>query len=233
VADTAAPGSFANADLPPAGPLRLAVFASGGGTTFQAMLDAIEQGDLDAEARLCVSDRPDAGALDRAREHGVETAVVRPAAYDTPSAFGTALLDRLRSRDVSFVALAGYLRKVPPNVVDAFRGRMTNLHPALLPAFGGAGMYGMHVHRAVLDYGAHWSGATVHLVDEEYDHGPIVLQEPVPVYADDTPEALANRVRAVEHRLYPEALRLFAQGRVRQDGRTVWIDDPDHPRRDP
>jgi phosphoribosylglycinamide formyltransferase-1 len=227
VADTAAPGSFANADLPPAGPLRLAVFASGGGTTFQAMLDAIEQGDLDAEARLCVSDRPDAGALDRAREHGVETAVVRPAAYDTPSAFGTALLDRLRSRDVSFVALAGYLRKVPPNVVDAFRGRMTNLHPALLPAFGGAGMYGMRVHRAVLDYGAHWSGATVHLVDEEYDHGPIVLQEPVPVYADDTPDALADRIQPVEHRLYVDALRLFARGRVRLDGRTVSFAEAD------
>jgi phosphoribosylglycinamide formyltransferase-1 len=110
---------------------------------------------------------------------------------------------------------------------------MTNIHPALLPAFGGQGMYGMHVHRAVLDYGVHWTGATVHLVDEEYDHGPIVLQEPVPVYADDTPEALADRVREVEHRLYPEALRLFAAGRVHQDDRCIRIDAPDHPRRSP
>jgi phosphoribosylglycinamide formyltransferase-1 len=135
------------------------------------------------------------------------------------------MLDVLDRYDVTFVALAGYMLKIPSNVVEAYRGRMTNVHPALLPAFGGKGMYGMHVHEAVLDYGVHWSGATVHLVDEEYDHGPIVLQEPVPVYADDTPQTLADRVKAVEHKLYPEALRLFAQGRIQFDGRTVRIDD--------
>jgi phosphoribosylglycinamide formyltransferase-1 len=123
--------------------------------------------------------------------------------------------------------------KVPANVVDTYRGRMTNVHPALLPAFGGQGMYGMHVHEAVLDYGAHWSGATVHLVDEEYDHGPIVLQEPVPVYADDTPQILADRIKDVEHRLYPEALRLFAEGRVHLDGRSVRIEGYDRPRSSP
>ncbi len=205
--------------------LRLAVFASGGGTNFQAILDAIDQGDLPATVVLCVSNTADAGALDRAERHDVPTAVVDPDAFDTPEDFGDALMDRLAAQDVTFVALAGYMRKIPPNVVDAYRGRMTNIHPALLPAFGGKGMYGMRVHRAVIDYGVHWSGATVHLVDEQYDHGPVVLQEPVPVYADDTPDALAARVLDVEHRLYPEALRLFAQDRVRVDGRTVRIKD--------
>lgn len=209
--------------------MRLAVFASGGGTNFQAILDAVADGTLPARPACCVSNTSDAGALARAERHDVPTAVVDPAEYDEPTAFGTALLDVLAQHDVSFVALAGYMLKVPPNVVDAYRGRMTNVHPALLPAFGGKGMYGTHVHEAVLEYGVHWTGATVHLVDEEYDHGPIVLQEPVPVHPDDTPQTLADRVKSVEHRLYPEALRLFAQDRVRFDGRTVRLDDYDRP----
>jgi len=213
--------------------MRLAVFASGGGTNFQAILDAIAAGTLPVQVVCCVSDTPDAGALDRAARHDVPTEVIEPSSFDAPASFGRTLLDTLSTYNASFVALAGYMQKIPPNVVDAYRGRMTNIHPALLPAFGGQGMYGMHVHRAVLEYGVHWSGATLHLVDEEYDHGPVVLQEPVPVYADDTPDELADRIRTVEHRLYPEALRLFAEDRVRRDGRAVWIDDPDYPRRIP
>jgi len=209
--------------------MRLAVFASGGGTNFQAILEAIEQGTLPAEPVCCVSDRPDAGALERAERHDVPASVVRPEKYDSPAAFGDALHEVLDRHDASFVALAGYLRKIPADVVARFRGRMTNIHPALLPAFGGKGMYGMNVHEAVIDYGVHWSGATVHLVDEEYDHGPIVLQEPVPVYSDDTPGALADRIRPVEHRLYPEALRLFAEDRVRFSGRSVRFEDGDGP----
>jgi phosphoribosylglycinamide formyltransferase-1 len=212
--------------------MRLAVFASGGGTNFQAILDAVDRGTLPAEPVCCVSNVPDAGALERAERAGVPTAVVPPGDYDDPAAFGDALLDVLSAHDVTFVALAGYMIKVPANVVEAYRGRMTNVHPALLPAFGGQGMYGMHVHQAVIEYGAHWSGATVHLVDEEYDQGPIVLQEPVPVYPDDTPQALADRIKTVEHRLYPDALRLFAEGRVDVQGRTVRIEE-DAPRSSP
>ncbi|MFB6274043.1 MAG: phosphoribosylglycinamide formyltransferase [Salinibacter sp.] len=212
--------------------MRLAVFASGGGTNFQAILDAIDAGNLPAEVVCCLSDTPDAGALVRADRQDLPTEVIEPSAFDAPAPFGRAVLDTLAHYDTSFVALAGYMQKIPPNVVGAYRGRMTNIHPALLPAFGGQGMYGMHVHRAVIEYGVHWSGATVHLVDEEYDHGPIVLQEPVPVYADDTPDELADRIRDVEHRLYPEALRLFAEDRIDRDGRTISIDDPEHPRRD-
>ncbi|WP_263788751.1 phosphoribosylglycinamide formyltransferase [Salinibacter grassmerensis] len=213
--------------------MRLAVFASGEGTNFQAILDAVSGGALPAEVACCISNTPDAGALERAEQHDVPTEVIPPASFENPETFGRALLDSLAAQDVTFVALAGYMQKIPPSVVDAYRGAMTNIHPALLPAFGGQGMYGMHVHHAVLDYGVHWTGATVHLVDEEYDHGPIVLQEPVPVYANDTPEALADRVRKVEHRLYPEALRLFAENRVHQNDRAIEFDDPGHPRRSP
>ena len=207
--------------------MRLAVFASGGGSNFQSMLDAIDRGALPATPVLCVSDRPGAGALQRAARYDVPTAVLPPDDYATPDAFGEALRDVLDAHSVTFVALAGYLRKIPPSVVAAYRGRMTNIHPALLPAFGGPGMYGMHVHRAVVDYGVHWTGATVHLVNDEYDQGPIVLQEPVPVYADDTPDDIAARVLTVEHRIYPMALRLFARDRVRIDGRQVQIVDPE------
>lgn len=204
--------------------MRLAVFASGSGTNFQALLDAADRGTLPARPVCCVSDTPEAGALERATRADLPTAVVEPRDYPDPSSFGRALLDVLAAHEVTFVALAGYMMKVPPNVVDTYRRKMTNLHPALLPAFGGKGMYGMNVHKAVIERGVHWSGVTVHLVDEEYDHGPIVLQEPVPVYADDTPQALADRVKDVEHRLYPEALRLFAEDRVTVDGRSVRIE---------
>lgn len=205
--------------------MRLAVFASGGGTNFQSILDAVQQGELPAHPVCCVSNTPEAGALERAQRHDVPAEVIPPGEYDSPSSFGAALLGLLDKHDASFIALAGYMIKIPANVVEAYRGRMTNVHPALLPAFGGKGMYGMRVHEAVVEYGVHWTGATVHLVDEEYDHGPVVLQEPVPVYADDTPEDVAERVKSVEHRLYPEALRLFAEDRVRMDGRTIWFDD--------
>jgi len=204
--------------------MRLAVFASGGGTNFQAILDATDRGDLPATPACCISDTPDAGALNRARKANVPTAVVEPRNYQSPTPFGQAVLEVLDTHDVDFIALAGYMMKVPANVVAAYRNQMTNLHPALLPAFGGKGMYGMNVHEAVIEFGVHWSGVTVHLVDEEYDHGPIVLQEPVPVYPTDTPQALAERIRKVEHRIYPEALRLFAEGRIEVNGRTVRID---------
>ncbi len=203
--------------------MRLAIFASGGGTNFQAILDAIERDGLPTEVVLLVSDRAEAGALDRAGSHGIPTAVLPPTDYESDDDLADALLDALRVRDATFVALAGYLRMIPSAVVQAFHHRMLNIHPALLPAFGGRGMYGRRVHRAVLDYGARWTGVTVHLVDEEYDTGPVVLQEPVPVEPDDTPESLAARVLKVEHRLYPEALRLFAEGRVATDGRRIHI----------
>lgn len=205
--------------------LRLAIFASGSGSNMQAIVDAAESGDLDVEIALVVSNRPDAGVVDRARNHGIPTLIIDPKSYDDESEYTADLLASLEEHAVNFVALAGYLRKVPSEIVDRFKGRMLNIHPALLPSFGGKGYYGRRVHEAVLKYGVQWTGVSVHVVDEEYDTGPIVLQEPVRVEPDDTPESLAARVLKVEHRLYPEALRLFAENRIRIDGRKVRILD--------
>ena len=211
--------------IDPDAPMRLAVFASGGGTNFQAILDAVENGTLPLTVALCLSNTPKAGALARAERHEVPTAVLDPRDFETETPYVEALMQVLGEHEVNFIALAGYLRKIPAAVVSAFRGRMVNIHPALLPAFGGKGLYGRRVHEAVLAYGVRWSGATVHLVDEEYDTGPIVLQEPAPVMPGDTPDSLAARVLRVEHRLYPQALRLFAEGRVRSEGRVVRIEE--------
>jgi phosphoribosylglycinamide formyltransferase-1 len=201
--------------------MKLAVFASGSGTNFQAVLDAIEAGDLPASAAVLISNDPDAGATDRAERHDVPTEIAHPGADD----HAERLLRVLERHDTDFAALAGYLKKIPSDVVRTFRHRMLNIHPALLPAFGGKGYYGMRVHRAVIERGVRWTGATVHLVDEDYDTGPIVLQTPVPVRPHDTPQTLADRVLEVEHRLLPEALRLFAENRVTVKDRRVHIAD--------
>ncbi len=182
-------------------PLPAAVFASGGGTNLQSLLDH-HAGDPPWRVRLVVSDREDAGALERARRAGVATRVI-PTRDRTAEEIAAETLAALEEHGVRLVFLAGYMKLVPQPVVAAFRGRMLNVHPALLPSFGGQGMYGIRVHRAVLASGARVSGPTVHLVDEEYDRGRILAQWPVPVLAGDTPEALAARVLEVEHRLYP------------------------------
>jgi formyltetrahydrofolate-dependent phosphoribosylglycinamide formyltransferase len=185
-------------------PVRVAVLASGGGTNLQALLDALQGSDL-ALVALVASDRPDAGALRRARGAGVATAVLhnpRDAAE---------LLAVLTGARADLVVLAGYLKLVPPAVVARFRWRMINIHPALLPAFGGPGMYGPRVHEAVLASGAAESGATVHYVDEQYDRGPIIAQARVAVRPDDTPATLAARVLEVEHRLLPQVVLELAR----------------------
>ncbi|HET9950096.1 MAG TPA: phosphoribosylglycinamide formyltransferase [Longimicrobiales bacterium] len=184
--------------------LRTAVFASGSGTNFQALLDR-----QTAEGRwqivLLVSDRESAGALARAERAGVPTAVV-PVAGRDPADVATDTLALLERHRVDLILLAGYLRLVPPEVVRRYEGRILNIHPALLPAFGGKGMYGERVHAAVLAAGEQRSGATVHFVDEEYDRGRILAQRSVPVLSGDTPRTLAARVLQVEHGLYPEAV---------------------------
>ncbi len=185
--------------------MRLAVFASGSGSNLQAILDS---GAFNVV--LCLSNTDRAGALARAQTHGVESVVLNPDGFAEESAYTAALLGLLRKHAVDTIALAGYLRKIPAPVVAAYRHRIVNIHPALLPAFGGKGLYGRRVHEAVLRAGMRQSGATVHYVDEEYDTGGIILQEAVPVYPEDTPETLARRVLELEHRLYPKALRLVA-----------------------
>jgi phosphoribosylglycinamide formyltransferase 1 len=183
--------------------LNAAVFASGGGTDLQALLDHQATGPC-WRVVVVVSDREEAGALARARRAGVDTRVV-PTRGRSGDDVATDTLAALGEHDVGVIFLAGYLKLVPAKVVAAYRRRILNIHPALLPSFGGKGMYGMNVHRAVLESGARVSGATVHFVDEEYDRGTIVAQWPVPVLPDDTPEALGARVLEVEHLLYPLA----------------------------
>ena len=194
--------------------MRLAVFVSGGGSNFQAILDAVSDGRLPARVVLCLASRSGIGALERAERSGVPARVLGTP-KDDQEAVAKEMLDHLAAHDADFVALAGFMRHVPPEVVRAFPGRMLNVHPALLPSFGGTGMYGRRVHEAVIASGVRFSGATVHVVDDGYDTGPIVLQGVVPVRQDDTPESLAARVLEVEHHLYPEALSLFARGRAR------------------
>jgi phosphoribosylglycinamide formyltransferase 1 len=197
--------------------LRAAVFASGRGSNFEvlaehAVRDPGEPGpasDPPWQVVLLVTDRPDAGALERARVREIPSSVVLVAGRD-PGEVARDLLEALETHEVDLVLLAGYLRLVPAEVVQAFRGRMLNVHPALLPSFGGKGMYGLHVHRAVLDAGARITGPTVHFVDERYDRGRILAQWPVPVLEGDTPESLARRVNEAEHRLYPAAVDLLA-----------------------
>ncbi len=188
--------------------LRVAVLASGSGTNLQALLDACVPPEP-AAVVLVASDKPGAGALARARQARVATHVI------TDPDDGDALLAALTQVTAGLIVLAGYLKLIPGPVVEAYAGRMINIHPALLPSFGGKGMYGMRVHRAVLESGATVSGSTVHLVTTEYDRGPILAQWPVPVLADDTPDMLRDRVLATEHQLLPAVVLAAARaGRV-------------------
>ncbi len=187
--------------------MKLAVCVSGRGSNLVALLTALRDSPA-AEVVLVLSHRADTPALEKAREWGI--------AAESLTSFqdGTEWLERLRRHEVDLIVLAGYLKLVPPEVIQAYRGRIVNIHPALLPDFGGPGMYGRHVHEAVIRSGATQSGATVHLVDEEYDRGPILAQARVPVLPGDTPDTLAARVLEAEHRLLPEViLRAAAVGR--------------------
>ena len=193
-----------------------AAFASGRGSNLEALFDDLADHPA-ARIALVASDRGDAPALARARRRGVPVAVLDPA-----DAAGTIAL--LEAHRIDWVVLAGYLKRIPAAVVERYRGRILNVHPALLPRFGGPGMYGARVHAAVIEAGETLSGASVHLVDEEYDRGPVVAQRTVPVEPGDTPETLAARVLEVEHRLLPAVVRAAAEGRVHAAGDRAWVE---------
>ena len=195
-------------------PRRLGVLISGRGTNLQAILDAAAEGRLDAEVALVVSNRPDAAGLDRARRAGVEAIVVDHRAFAERRAFERRLVDELRARDVRLVCLAGFMRLLGPEFLAAFPHAVLNIHPSLLPAFPG-----LEAQRQAFDYGVKITGATVHLVTEALDAGPIVLQAAVPVRDDDTPETLAARILVKEHEIYPEAIRIVLDGGWRLVGR--------------
>ena len=188
---------------------RIAVFCSGTGSNFKALFNAIRDRSLHADIVLCLSNRSTAGAMAFAREQQIPAVHLSEKQFESFDDFSEAMVATLRLHGVEAIMLAGYMRKVPEAVVKGWEGNILNIHPALLPKFGGEGMYGIHVHTAVLAAGEAESGATVHFVDEEYDRGEILLQGRVPVVAGDTPETLAARVLQCEHLVYADALEKF------------------------
>ncbi len=209
-------------------PTRLAVLLSGGGTTLQNLLDRIAGRRLAAAVSVVIASRRGAAGEERARRAGVPAAVVPRAEFADVDRFNDALHAELERHAFDLIVLAGFLS--PFQLRGRYRGRVLNIHPALVPAFSGKGYYGRRVHEAVLRSGARVSGCTVHFADDEYDHGPIILQGVVPVLDDDTPATLATRVHLLENELYPEAIRLFGEGRLLRDGQRVRI-LPQHPAR--
>lgn len=191
----------------------------GRGSNMQALIDATRDGRVAGEVGLVVSTTPGAPALERAAASGVRNCLIPADDFDTPEALDEALASAFEGAGVELICLAGYMRLLTSAFLNRFQGRIINIHPGLLPAFGGRGFYGRRVHEAVLAAGLKVSGATVHFVDEEYDHGPIILQREVPVEPGDTPETLAARVLAAEHIAYPEAVRLFAEGRIKSQSK--------------
>ncbi len=206
----------------PAQPLPVAVLISGGGTTLHNLIGRIAAGQLDLDIRLVISSTAKAGGLQLAAEAQIPTRVIRPGAFESEESFSAALFQACRDVGAQLAVMGGFLKHVL--VPSDFVHRVTNIHPALIPAFCGRGFYGRRVHQSVLDYGAKVSGCTVHFADDQYDHGPIILQKVVPVLEEDTVQSLAERVFAAECEAYPEALQWLAEGRVHVSGRRVRID---------
>lgn len=202
--------------------LRIGVLASGGGTNLESIIDACDRGEIDGDVVVVISNMPDAFALERARNHRID-AYSFPHKGVTREQHEADVMACLEQHQVDLVCLAGYLRMLTPAFINKYAGRLMNTHPALLPLFGGKGMHGLNVHQAVLDYGCKVSGCTIHFVTLEVDGGPIVLQKSVPVLEDDTAETLQERVLKEEHKLYPRAIELFAQGKLKLEGRKVRI----------
>ncbi len=206
-------------------PIRLAVLLSGGGTTLQNLADRVAAGELCAAINLVVSSKPEAYGLVRAQQLGIASSVVDKQAFADPADRSARVFELVREANADLVCLAGYLSLL--EIPDDFAGRVINIHPALLPSFGGQGMYGQRVHEAVLAAGCKVSGCTVHFCDQTYDTGPIIVQRTCPVLEDDTPDTLAKRVFEQERIAYPQAIDLIRQGRVRLNGRRAQIQPAD------
>ena len=198
--------------------LKIGVLVSGNGTNLQSILDSCES-DRFAEVAVVISNKADAYALKRAESKGVPTRVISHKDYPDRAAYDSELINILNEYDVGLVVLAGFMRILTGEFLRAFPGRVMNIHPALLPSFPG-----LEVRQAAIDYGVRFSGCTVHFVDEDVDTGPIIIQAVVPVYPEDSEDELKHRILKQEHKIYPEAIKLFAQGRLRIEGRKVFID---------
>jgi len=201
--------------------LKIAVLASGRGSNFAAILNNIKQGKIDAVICAVISNKKSAAVLEIAKDNQIPAFFVSSKKFPEQRDFDAQIMEILQKTNANFIVLAGYLKMIGKEIVRKYKNRILNIHPALLPSFGGKGMYGHHVHEAVLNYGCRVSGVTVHLVDEEYDTGLPIIQRCVPVKDDDTPETLAARVLKVEHKVFSEALQYFAEGRIEINGRKV------------
>lgn len=202
--------------------IRIGVLASGGGTNLQAIIDSCERGEIDGDVVVVISNIPEAYALERARKHSIP-AFAFPHKDLTREAHEREIASCLDQNKVDLVVLAGYLRMLTPVMITKYAGRMINTHPALLPSFGGEGMHGLKVHQAVIDHGCKVSGCTVHFVTLDVDGGPIIAQKAVQVLEDDTAETLQERILKEEHRLLPRSIQLFAQGKLKVEGRRVRV----------
>jgi phosphoribosylglycinamide formyltransferase 1 len=197
----------------------IGVLISGGGTNLQAIIDAIEAKKLDAEVCVVLSNKADAYGLARAKQHGIATAVLDHKSFASREDYDQAVVDVLRARGVELVILAGFMRLLSPVFIKAYSNRIMNIHPSLLPSFPG-----LHVQKKALDHGVRFAGCTVHFVNEECDEGPIIIQAVVPVYPDDDEATLAARILKQEHRIYPRAIQLYAEGQLHVTGRKVLVD---------
>lgn len=198
--------------------LKIGVLASGRGSNFQAIIDEIEAGKIPAKIEILIVDNPNAYAIERAKKHRIPYLFINPKDFRSKEAFYEKIRDELLSKDVELVILAGFMRIVKKPLLDAFPNRIMNIHPALLPSFPG-----LHGQKQAVDYGVRISGCTVHFVDEGVDSGPIIIQAAVPVHPDDTEDSLSERILKLEHKIFPEAIRLFAEGRLKVEGRKVKI----------
>ncbi|MDI3481739.1 MAG: phosphoribosylglycinamide formyltransferase 1 [Tepidanaerobacteraceae bacterium] len=203
--------------------LKLGVLVSGSGTNLQSIIDSIEAGYLKAEVAVVISSKKGVYALERAKRHNIPAYAVERKNFDSQEKYEDKIIELLKEHSVELVVLAGFIKVLSPHFVRAFPSKIMNIHPSLIPSFCGKGFYGMKVHEAVIDYGAKITGVTVHFVDEGTDTGPIILQKAVPVEDDDTPETLAARVLKEEHKIYPEAVKLYSEGRLEIRGRRVII----------
>jgi phosphoribosylglycinamide formyltransferase-1 len=201
--------------------LKIGVLASGRGSNFQSIIDAIETGYIKAGIVLLITDNPEAFSLERAKKHGIEYLVMRPKNYGSRDEYFSSIASELKKRDVELVVLAGFMRIVGRPLLEAYPNRVMNIHPALLPSFPG-----LHGQKQANDYGVKISGCTVHFVDEGMDTGPIIIQAAVPVKDDDTEESLAERILKLEHKIFPEAIKIFSEGRIEIHGRKVMIKGP-------
>jgi phosphoribosylglycinamide formyltransferase 1 len=205
----------------PTHPFRIAVLISGGGTTLRNLIEKIRAGRLRVEIAVVISSSPTARGLQFAHDAGIAGAIIEPKTHGSQDDFSRAIFARCRAAGADLVVMGGFLKRI--TIPDDYANRVTNIHPALIPSFCGDGFYGHRVHEAALEYGVKLSGCTVHFADNQYDHGPVIVQRAVPVLDDDTPDTLAARIFEAECEAYPEAIGLIADGRVRVDGRRVRI----------